>query len=103
MLQTYSYQCWQSRNNIKHGNDKEENKKEERKRLKMKIRELYKYKRKLKNEQEKQHFYMPMHTRMKQGNHSMKIWILTAEEIISLNRERATKNTIDRWIQYKPG
>ena len=103
MLQKYSYQCWQSRNNIKHGNDKEENKKEERKRLKLKIRELYKYKRKLKNKQEQQHFYMPMHKRMKQGNHSMKIWMLTAEEIISMNQERATKNTIDRWIKCKPG
>ena len=103
MLQTYSYKCWQTRNNIKHGNNKEENKKEERKRLKTKIRELYRYKKKLKNKQGQKHFYTPINKRLKQGNYSMKVWLSTAEEIIRLDRERATKNTIVHWIQHRPG
>ena len=103
MLQTYTYQCWKSRNHIKHGTEKEESIKEERKGLKKKIRDLYKQRKEIRNEKEQQHFYMPVHKRTNQGTHSMKIWISTAEEIVRMNREKATQNTIDRWLRHRPG
>jgi len=103
ILQEYTYNCWKSRNEVKHGKEKEETRNEELKRLKKKIRELYKYKKKLRKESGKKHFYMPVNKRTKQGLQSMKIWISTAEEIIRQHREEATKNTIDHWLKHRSG
>ena len=60
--------------------------------------QLYKKKRKVKEEQARWLFAVPLKKRQQFGIQALPLWVGKTEEVLKLNREHADKYTIHRWL-----
>ena len=80
-LQTYTFDMWKIRNEILHGNTKEEGMEKKKQQCKERITQLYKMSRKDLSLEDKKYFRMPLQFRLKMGYSGMRQWIELAEHI----------------------
>ena len=98
ILTDYSNDCWKLRNEAVHGVLTKEGRVVKKARLVEQVRCLYKKKKELSGTPLRKVFNMSVEKRVRQGVHSLILWIGKAEEVLKLHREESDKTTIDRWI-----
>ncbi len=94
---------WKLRNQHLHDKDFAIHTHQQRSVLQEKIQHLYTFKNELVIQSDRNVFRKPLDYRLSQSLTHMTLWISLAEETLKLHRERATKNTLLRWLSNRPG
>ena len=103
IITDYSNECWKLRNEMIHGNATEDGKKKTKQRLIDQVKELYGKQSEVRGSPYFKIFNMTLDRRVRQGVHSLRLWVGKAEEVLKLHREEADKNTMHRWLRYRQG
>ena len=101
ILCEYSLECWALRNEKIHGKTAPESRTIKLTNLRKQVRSLYGKKDQIRREKNKAIFDMPLKKRLRLGIQSTKLWVGMAEEVLRMDRENATKNTIVHWLQHR--
>jgi hypothetical protein len=101
ILSDYCLECWAKRNETIHGKKDTDSRTKKLARLRKQVKALYKRQDMIHNKRHKRIFDMPLKKRLKMGLQSTVLWVGMAEEVLRLDRETATKNTLDLWIQSR--
>ena len=99
ILADYSLECWRMRNETLHGKEVDETRKTQLSKVKKQIKQLYGKKEILRGTSQFRIYDMPLKKRLGMGIQSSRIWVGMAEEVLRLQREKATKNTLHHWLQ----
>jgi hypothetical protein len=99
----YSMDCWNHRNEMLHGKTLKDSRTITIEKLRKQVRALYSKRESVRRQRNKKIFDMPLKKRLTMGIQSTKLWIDMAEEVLRLDRETATKNTLDMWLMDRQG
>ena len=99
ILADFSLECWKQRNETIHGKEKDETRKKQLDNIRKQVKGLYARKGELHGQYNKKVFNMPLKKRLRMGIQSSKIWVGLAEEVLRLNREKATRNKLFNWLE----